>query len=151
MKKRVGVAEYDVLEVGTLSTSGLGSCVAVAVYEPDGPGGLLHAMLPHADTVPGVGAAKYVDTGVAALFDALLTADVDENALVAKIAGGSAMLDLTDPAIGERNVVAAHRALATLAVPVIAEDVGGKRGRSVRLSLPTGDFHVRSHNTLEIL
>jgi chemotaxis protein CheD len=145
------VAEYAVTEGGTLSTSGLGSCVAVAIYEPDGPGGLLHAMLPYADTVPGACAAKCVDTGVRALRDELLAAGADEAELVAKLVGGSAMLDLTGPAIGDRNVVAARETLAAHSIPVHAEDVGGKRGRSIHLSLSTGDLRVRSGDTVDIL
>ena len=149
--KRVGVAEYAVLERGALSTSGLGSCVAVAIYEPGGPGGLLHAMLPHAETVPGVCPAKCVDTGVSALFDALLAVGADEDGLVAKLVGGSAMLDLTGPAIGDRNVIAAREMLATNSIPVLAEDVGGKHGRSVRLFLSTGDLRVRSGESVTLL
>lgn len=151
IQTRIGVAEYAILENGTLSTSGLGSCVAVAIYEPGGPGGLLHAMLPRANSVPGICATKCVDTGIDTLYDAVLGIGGNRGTLVAKLAGGSAMLDLTGPAIGDRNIAAAHETLAAHSIHVIAEDVGGKRGRSVSLSIPSGDFRIRSGDRFDVL
>lgn len=150
-RKRVGVAEYAIGRACALSTSGLGSCVAVAVYEPGGFGGLLHAMLPRASDVPGTTPAKCVDTGIDALREDLLDAGANRDALVAKLAGGSAMLDLTGPAIGDRNVAVARETLDGLDVPVLDADVGGKQGRSVRLSLPDGEFRVRRGDTVDVL
>ncbi|WP_162993941.1 hypothetical protein [Halalkalicoccus subterraneus] len=40
------MADYAIGRECPLSTSGLGSCVAVAIDEPGGIGGLLHATLP---------------------------------------------------------------------------------------------------------
>ncbi|MEM4782443.1 MAG: chemotaxis protein CheD [Halalkalicoccus sp.] len=150
-RKRVGVAEYAVDTDRSLSTSGLGSCVAVAVYEPGGIGGLLHAMLPRAEDVPGGHDAKCVDTGIAALYEDLRAGGANTERLAAKLAGGSAMLDLTGPAIGDRNVAVARETLAECDIPVLATDVGGKRGRSVCLSVPDGDLRVRCGDTTTVL
>lgn len=135
------------LSEGVISTSGLGSCVAVAVYAPDGPGGLVHAMLPRATDTPGSNPAKCVDSGIETLHAALMDAGARPAELVAKLAGGSAMLDLTGPSIGERNVAVAVETLTDLGVAVLAEDVGGDRGRSVRFSVPDGTLRVRSADT----
>ncbi len=150
-RKRVGVAEYATATEGTLSTSGLGSCVAVAIYEPGGLGGLLHAMLARTSDVPGTAPEKCVDTGIEVLVERLLDAGADRGELVAKLAGGSAMLDLTGPAIGDRNVAVARETLADFGVSILGVDTGGKRGRSVHLSLPEGDFHVRCGDALRTL
>lgn len=130
-----------------LSTSGLGSCVAVAIYAPDGPGGLVHAMLPRAGDTPGSNPAKCVDSGIETLRADLLAAGAPSGRLVAKLVGGSAMIDLAGPAIGERNVAVAREILADLGVTVLADDVGGNSGRSVRFSVPDGAVHVRSGET----
>lgn len=146
-RKRVGVADYATLETGTLSTSGLGSCVAVAIYAPGGPGGLVHAMLPRARDTPGSNPAKCVDSGIEILHAALLDAGAPSAELVAKFTGGSTMLDLTGPAIGDRNVAVAREVLDDFGMRVLAEDVGGDQGRSVRFSIPDGTLHVRSADT----
>ena len=141
---RVGVADWRVLDgQGTLVTSGLGSCVAVAVYEPDsGVGGLLHAMLPDA---PGSvdKPAKYVDSGLQKLLDDLECRGADREVACAKLAGGSSMLDISvGDAVGERNVEAAERALENADVQLVAADTGGSAGRSVSFCPVSGDVTI---------
>jgi chemotaxis protein CheD len=44
---RVKVADYAVAAEGTIATIGLGSCVAIALYDPAAHvGGLAHVLLP---------------------------------------------------------------------------------------------------------
>jgi chemotaxis protein CheD len=145
---RVGVGDLAVTDGATLTSSGLGSCVGIAVYV-DGASlvaGLLHAMLPAADEatqgrfdMP----AKYVDAGLEALVTRLEDAGADRSRLVAKVAGGSEMLDVavTEP-VGRRNVDAARDCLSRLSVPVQAEDVGGDYGRSLEFAPSTGTLRV---------
>lgn len=141
---RVGVAEWRILQgAGTLTTSGLGSCVAVAVYDlDDAVGGLLHAMLPEApDDV--VTPAKYVDTGLRELLAELDARGVKSVATRAKVAGGSAMLDISiGDAVGERNVDAASNALEDADIPLLATDTGGNAGRSVSFRPESGDVTI---------
>ena len=148
---KVGIAEYEVTSNGSvLTTSGLGSCIGVALHDEEtGISGLVHAMLPAAeDEEEGGSHAKFADTGTELLLEELEAAGADMAAVEAKIAGGSAMLDFSDQGegIGERNVARARAVLAAHDVPVVAEDVGGEHGRSVRLEGETGDFVVRSAN-----
>jgi chemotaxis protein CheD len=142
----VGVAECRVLHGdGTLVTSGLGSCVAVAVFEPDGHvGGLLHAMLPEAPdgaNKPG----KYVDSGLQTLIEDLESRGVSRDEVRAKLVGGSSMLDISvGAAVGERNVEAAKRVLDDMDVPLLASETGGDSGRSVAFCPTTGDVTIDS-------
>lgn len=149
---RVGIAEYAVGGAGTaLVTAGLGSCVGVAVHDPDAVlGGLLHVMLPAAAEGTGGPPAKYADTGVAALLDALDERGADAGALRAKLAGGSDMLDLGD-AVGDRNVAATRTALDARDVPVVATDVGGGAGRTLVFRPATGDLEVRREGGVDRL
>lgn len=145
--RRVGVADAAVTADGAvLSTSGLGSCLAVCLYH-DGAGvaGLAHVMLPEAPEAP-ENATKYTDSGIATLLERMQTAGVPSDGVVAKLAGGSAMFgfDSQEHPIGERNVETARTVLERRGVPVVAEDVGGDSGRSVRFHGATGELVVRS-------
>lgn len=142
---RVGLADARVTSDGaTLTTSGLGSCVAVAAYTPNGVGGLLHAMIPEA---PNDGAddqpAKYVDTGVPWLLNRL--AEIDDGEPSVKIAGGATMFTVSgdSQSVGERNAERATTLLAERGVSVAATDLGGTVGRSVVFEPTTGALKIR--------
>jgi chemotaxis protein CheD len=147
---KVGIAEYEVTTNGSvLSTSGLGSCIGVALHDPDnGIGGLVHVMLPTAEDIEDGNAAKFADTGTELLLEEMAAVGADLSAVEAKIAGGSDMLDFSEggPGIGERNVDRVREILAGRDVPIVAEDVGGDHGRSVRLRAKTGEYVVKSAN-----
>lgn len=144
---RVGIAEWEVtVEGATLTTSGLGSCVGIALYDDEtGVAGLVHVMLPTADGT-GDAPAKFADTGTELLVERLEASGADRDDIVAKIAGGSDMLDCSEaePGIGERNVEQVKATLEEHDIALVGEDVGGDHGRSVRLEAATGEFVVES-------
>jgi len=161
---KVGVAEYAAADgEATLVTSGLGSCVGIALVDANAEvTGLAHAMLPAADgraaesaadgTDAGTAATdggdrrgKYVDTAVPALVDAMVERSADRARIEARLAGGSAMFDFStdDGGVGERNVAAAEATLDEHGIPVVATDVGGDCGRSLTLESPSGSLSVR--------
>ena len=148
---KVGVGELAVTtDDAVLTTSGLGSCVAVAlVDERAGVRGLLHAMLPAGEdrTTAVSRPAKYVDTGIDSLIGALDDAGADPRRLEARVAGGAEMLDLTD-AVGPRNVQRVGEVLEAAGVPVVASDVGDAVGRTVRFG-PGGRLAVRAADGFE--
>jgi len=152
---KVGIAEYQVTtDPAVLTTSGLGSCIGIALYdEPTGAAGLVHIMLPTAEDVSGGNAAKFADTGVAALVEALEDAGASKRTMEAKIAGGSDMLDFSESgsSIGSRNLDQVQDTLAEYGIPIAGEDVGGDHGRSLRLESDTGDLVVKSANTESIV
>ncbi|QIO21635.1 chemotaxis protein CheD [Haloarcula sp. JP-L23] len=148
---KVGIAEYQVAtDSAVLTTSGLGSCIGVGIYdEASGVAGLVHVMLPTAEDVEGGNRAKFADTGVAALVEALEAEGASRDGMRAKIAGGSDMLDFSEngPSIGSRNADQVRETLTEFDIPLLGEDVGGDHGRSLRLEADTGDFVVKSANT----
>lgn len=151
---KVGVGDLAIADDdAVLTTSGLGSCVAVAVADPmAGVRGLLHAMLPSADASegslrPAPRPAKYVDTGIDALIDGLSDAGASSGRLEARLVGGAEMLDLT-AAVGPRNVERAERALADAGITLVASDVGDGVGRTVRFR-PDGTLAVRAADGFE--
>ena len=145
---KVGLSDARVADDGAvLVTSGLGSCLGVAVYHPTaGVGGLLHAMLPAANDHPGPD-EKFVREGIDALVGALEAEGVGDG-LRAKFAGGAAMLNLSTDgefgSIGDRNVRAAEATLAVHGIPIVATDTGGGHGRSLLFDTATGDLRVSS-------
>jgi chemotaxis protein CheD len=142
----VSVAELRV-ETGdaTLVTRGLGSCVALALYdEAAGIGGLGHFMLPDESEFNQSNDSKFVDTGTDRLVGELGAAGADPGRLTARIAGGASILDIGDTGIGERNVEAVRASLADHGIPLLGEDVGGEHSRTVELDAATGGVEIRS-------
>lgn len=143
---KVGIADYAVVDGdAVLATSGLGSCLGIALFdERNGVAGLLHAMLPGADEgSPAASAAKFVDTGLDSLVEAMTDAGASPRNIAAKMVGGSTMLDLTpteEGSIGDRNVAAARAAFEERGISVVAEDTGGEYGRS--LLFDTGSYEL---------
>lgn len=156
----VRVAELVVRSApAVLDALGLGSCVAVMLHDSEARvGGLAHVLLPtpgHGER-DGAQPGRYAQTAVPALLDAVLAAGASRHRVVARLVGGATMFaNLTAPgliAVGERNTVAARRALDALGLPLTAEAVGGDYGRSVRFDLTAGTVTVRSvrHGTVTL-
>jgi chemotaxis protein CheD len=153
---KVGVADYAVAHAGsTLVTSGLGSCVGIALADVEaGVAGLAHAMLPSAsaelkreeaadDVHPDVW--KYVDTAVPELVRELADAGAERARIEGRLAGGSAMFEFESSAgaVGERNVAAAREALDASGIPLVDSDVGGDYGRSLSFDVEAGELSIR--------
>ncbi len=149
MDNRISIAQIRVGRAPLiLRASGLGSCVAVGIYDPQSRlGGLGHMLLPSGpeDNPPGA-AGKYVDIGIARMVDELAQAGAGRDNLVAKVAGGANMFETTHQtlinSIGARNARSARETLARLAIPLVGEEVGGNRGRTVEFDLATGRMLV---------
>lgn len=146
-RKKVGIAEYAVTtENAVLTTSGLGSCIGVALYDRlSGIAGLVHVMLPLAEEGEG-NRAKFADSGVELLVNEMEKAGADRESIEAKIAGGSDMLDFSEngSSIGSRNADIVRETLDDHGIGIVGEDVGGDHGRSLRLESSTGNLVVKS-------
>ena len=145
---KVGIADYAVAESGvTFTTSGLGSCVGVALYDRRaGVGGLAHVMLPSLETGAGDDEGKFADTAVPAMLAEMEGRGATPGSVRAKLAGGANVLDFTslDGTIGTRNVEAVEAALSEHGVAITARDVGGDHGRSLRFESETATLRIRS-------
>jgi chemotaxis protein CheD len=142
---------------GTLSITGLGSCVAIVLYdETSHVGGLAHVLLPDPSFSKRERCWLFVTEAVPALLDELEEAGAERGRLTARLVGGAAMFqDLAPqemPNIGQRNISAARKVLARVGIPIVAEDVGGGSGRSIDFDLSNGRIRVSSQgkNRVEI-
>jgi len=149
-RESVTIGEAKAAGPGTvLYTLGLGSCVAIVLYDSDRKvGGLAHALLPEPRAGRSGPPARYASTAVDALIGLMETSGASRRRLRAKLAGGASMFDsvLTEGGrqLGMRNVDAARAALARAGIPVDREDVGGTHGRSVYLHVDQGHVIVSS-------
>lgn len=157
---RVGMSEIVVAKApNVLVTLGLGSCVAVCIYDFFlKVGGMAHIMLPDSSlSSPNAvtNRGKFADTAVPDLFNMLLQKGAAKEWLVVKIAGGAQMFSfngLNDQIqIGARNVAAVEKALAELGLTITNRSVGGNVGRSVFMDLETGSVRIKMLNSPEII
>jgi len=149
----VKIADLKVArEPAVISTHGLGSCLAIALYDPEArAGGLAHVMLPTPElSKDRTQVAKFPVTAVPAMLEQLQALGCLRSRIVAKVAGGATMFaallksNKQGTNIGARNVTEAKAVLASLAIPIVGEDTGGDYGRSVELVLATGVLVVHS-------
>ncbi len=144
---KVGVADYAVTPHETrLTTTGLGSCLGIALSEQSsGVSGLAHVMLPAAPESGG-DEAKFVDTAIDGMLAEMVRAGASTDTIEAKIAGGSNMLDLSGIGrdVGIRNVKASKERLSERGIPIVGEDTGGSHGRSLELHTETSILVVKS-------
>ena len=150
-ERLVRVAEWAV-ERGdaVIVTLGLGSCVAIMLHDPEAAlGGMAHVLLPSRSLARDAGnPAKFPETAVPLLLERLTALGASRARLLAKLAGGASMFaPLMSPGavqMGERNVLAVRETLRRHGIPVVAEAVGGERGRSVRFHVRSGRVEVRA-------
>ena len=147
---RVKVADYAVASKGVIATIGLGSCVAIVLYDPVARiGGLAHILLPDvAMSRDRSNPAKFPSTIVPILIEEMRRLGASQKRLRAKIVGGASMFGNLIPNgamnIGERNVNAVRDVLGSAKIPIVAADTGSDHGRSVFLSVDDGRVEVRS-------
>lgn len=133
---------------GRLVAVGLGSCVAVTLYDAQRRiGGMAHILLPDPSTArDNAHPARFATRAIPLLVQRLRELGAD-GLLEAKLAGGAALFGdlLSSPQgqMGERNVTAARQALSALGIPVRASETGGTSGRSVSFDVATGLLAVR--------
>jgi chemotaxis protein CheD len=133
-----------------LVTVGLGSCIAIVLY--DGTvcvGGLAHVLLPSPALSRQDGnLAKSPHTAVPRLLQLMADRGASPRRLTARLVGGASMFAVLAPPgtiqMGERNVVASRQVLHSHGIPLVGEAVGGDYGRTVRLNVSNGTLEVRS-------
>ena len=149
---RVKVADYAVRRgEQVIATIGLGSCVAIALYDRESKtGGLAHILLPsQAMSRETSNPAKFPETIVPLMLEEMRALAGGTNGRVsAKIVGGASMFGQLAAGsgvnVGERNLTATREVLAAHDIPLLAEDTGLDYGRSVYFHLADGRVEVRS-------
>jgi two-component system chemotaxis response regulator CheB len=136
--------KFIVVNEPTHITTVLGSCVAVALYDPVAKvAGLNHFLLPEspAGEVP---SARYGEFALRAMMDEMLTKGANPRHLQAKVYGGGEVLGSLriGKTVGPRNVEIAEAFLKENGIPVRQRDTGGKKSRKITFS--TDSYDVRN-------
>jgi chemotaxis protein CheD len=137
----------------SLSTIGIGSCIAICLYDAKmHRGALLHIMLPRAEG-DNTNQFRYADTALNQAIADLASLGTPLSSVTAKIVGGAQMFAAfaARGSIGQRNIQEVRQLLHVLGVPLLAEVVGGNTGRSVLFNLVDGSVEITSQALSEAL
>lgn len=152
----IGIADMQLLKnEGTLITYALGSCIGICLYDPAiRLGAMLHIMLPLNMEAGRKNPLKYADTGVAEMLRQMEAKGANRSRIVAKIAGGAKMFEVTGGSlgnIGQRNIDSVKMQLKRHGLRLQKEDVGGTVARTMLMDVATGTVSVRSYGRPEVI
>jgi len=159
VKHIVGIADMRISQdpEDLLVTYALGSCLGIAIYDPEAHvGGLLHVMLP-LSTIDPVKAKEnpymFVDTGVPLLFHRCYDAGANRDRLLIKVAGGANVSGSVEDRfeIGKRNFLVLRKLLWRNGLLLKAHDVGGHHSRTLALEISTGQVRVKANGIESVL
>jgi len=141
-------------EAVVITTHGLGSCLAIVLYDAQAKtGGLAHVMLPSPELVKNqTNPAKFPISAIEMMITEIERLGGSRRRLVAKLAGGARMFGallntskgVGTANIGQRNTQEAKAELERLGIPIVAEDTGADYGRSIEFVVSSGTVLVRS-------
>lgn len=148
---RVGIADLNIAAPPEkLITVGLGSCVGIAIYDASSKvGGLAHIMLPDSTQFSNVNnPMKFADLAIPILLERMGQKGALKRNLKAKIAGGASMFNFSDKSmimdIGNRNSISVKKVLKEIGIPIIGEDTGGNKGRTMIFDTINGVVQIKT-------
>jgi chemotaxis protein CheD len=156
--RAAGLGEHVVSDdpADELVAYGLGSCVGLVLW---GPGrrrrvmALAHVVMPDSRGRAGSGPARFADSAVPYLVALLTQAGCLAGSLQAVMAGGAAMFAASGGALGDigaSNVARLRDELRRAGIPLRAESVGGRVGRTLRAWVACGRVCVNQLGVGEI-
>ncbi|AOR22889.1 chemotaxis protein CheD [Clostridium taeniosporum] len=147
---KVGIADLNLVSSpGKIMTIGLGSCIGIALYDKRNKlAGLSHIMLPDSTQFKNAtNPMKFADLAIPLLIKKMEAKGCQKRNLIAKIAGGASMFSFSDKSmvgdIGKRNIQAVKKSLSEEKIRIIAEDVGGNKGRTMILNALDGKVTLK--------
>lgn len=152
----IGGLEVTADRDAVLVTHGLGSCIAVMVYDHRlHVAGMLHFQLPTSGLSPErarESPGTFADTGIPLLFEKMYALGSRKSDIIVKAAGGGNFHDDAGTFdIGRRNHTMMRKIFWKAQVLVAAEDVGGSRSRTARLFVDTGQVTIQSGSEVKPL
>ena len=155
-KLTIGIADMKFAQnSGTLITYALGSCIGICLYDPvTKVGALVHIMLPLNMETGRKNPLKYADTGMAKHLRQMESKGASKARIVAKIAGGAKMFEVSAGSIGnigQRNIESVRMMLKREGITLLKEDVGGTIARTLLFDVATGSACVRCHGRPDLI
>lgn len=131
---------------GSLEIRGLGSCIALALYDPlQRVAGLAHIVIPRPLPNTPPAPAWAATAAVPALLSQMEAEGCRSTRIVARLAGGASMFrgPLKGFDVGRENARIVAELLEQRAIPILTRQLGGHSGRHVRLDAADGRLQVR--------
>jgi chemotaxis protein CheD len=141
----VGMAQIVMTSGDEPARSVLGSCIGLVLHDQKLQiAAVAHIVLPSSCGRSGP-PGKFADTAIPYMLDQLARKGAGRSKLVAKVVGGASMFSASGPIqIGEANYAAVKELLAASRIPIIAEHVGGGKGRRITFVPNTGELTVET-------
>ncbi len=152
MQKIVGMGDVVLGHLGdTLAIYGLGSCIALVIYDPlKKVGCMLHVLLPQSPVDSLIIDTRYANKGFDRMLNYLKFAGAKKNNLLAKLVGGTRIINDNGSSsdIGKRNEMSCKQLLNDHGIRIVSEDCGGIKSRSVFFTVSDMKFTIRCDNQL---
>jgi chemotaxis protein CheD len=127
------------LGTGILSSSAIGSCIAVVAYDKlRHNAGLAHVMLPGRAPVNAVDRLRFADDALDELVGRMTTAGSQLADIQLCLAGGGNVLNRADDTICDSNIRSVTQAVRRQGLLILARSLGGTRRRRVRIDVGAG-------------
>jgi len=157
MEHIVGVADMKVSnQTGdTIVTYSLGSCIGVAIYDPQTKvGGILHYMLPNSvidDEKAKDNPFLFADTGIPELLNQLYALGAEKSRLRVFAAGGAEIMEQEGIFnLGRQNYAALMQILNKDHIPIWKQAVGGYSNRTIKLEIASGNIYLNTSGLGEV-
>ena len=144
-KKFIHVGEIFIGVRPTQISTILGSCIAVCLYdEVEKIGGMNHYLLPLWNE-NGLQSPKYGNISIPRLIEGMENVGCSRKNIVAKIFGGGNVIDVSqeDMMIGRKNILIAKETLREHGIKIVAQDVGGTKGRRIMMQSDNGKILLK--------
>jgi chemotaxis protein CheD len=145
----IGIADCKVSSNpgDALVAHGLGSCIAVLLYDPVAKvAGLLHYMLPESNLDADQATKRpcmFADTGIPLLLKRSYRLGAIKSRAIFMAAGGARMLDKSGTFnVGERNCEALRTMFHKSGITLHKEDIGGTASRTIQIDVARGRVHL---------
>lgn len=127
----------------TIISTLLGSCVAVAIFDPTTKiGGLNHYLLPE-NLDKEISNTRYGTFAIPALIEECQRLGANRAKLQAKLYGGANVISVSSlgDGIGKRNIEIAEKFLREMNIPIVERNLAGEHARTIKMN--TATFEIR--------
>ncbi|MFC1821105.1 chemotaxis protein CheD [Thermodesulfobacteriota bacterium] len=120
----------------------LGSCVSVCLFDGSlKAGGMNHFQFPSTKQ-SGKRTARYGDVSTLTLIRLMIENGSDSANIVAQVFGGAYDANFSAWNVGLENVHMARKILSDKGIPIVSQDVGGKKGRKIIFNTRTNEIEI---------
>lgn len=144
----VGMGKYEIKKEDTLLVCvGIGSCISTVIMDSQNKVyGMAHVMLPNYNpSINTTNPNRYANVCIPNMIKDMIALGAKKENLKAKIAGGAHMFATFVPdkeSINLKNIRAVKEVLQEETIPILAEDIGGNAGRTIKFNVDIEEFKI---------